>query len=151
MPQLRPDRWCEARGGRRLTGREAFEAGVGEAVGACRCGAGECQGDGAAAGRGEGPVSGRADECGAMGIGDDEAGLCGGEGGRIEKGRERFGHGPEEGVAMVEIVAPLAVTHEVGARRLDFGEPDCAAGVDADDVGAAAVGEADLANRGEAV
>lgn len=93
----------------------------------------------------------RPHQFGAMGIGNDEAGLGRREGGSLEERRERFRHRPEEGVAVLPIVRPLAVSQEIAARELDLGQPHKAAGIDADEVGAAAIGKCHLANRREAV
>ena len=48
-------------------------------------------------------------------------------------------HGPEELVAVIEIVGPLAVSKQVGLRDLDLDNREAAFRIDCHEVGAAAI------------
>ena len=59
---------------------------------------------------------------------------------------EALRHRPEKPVAIIQILAPLAVAEQIGARDLDLDDGDHAAGIDRHHVGAAAVGQRHLAD-----
>ena len=81
-------------------------------------------------------------------IGDDEPGAIIAQAAAVE-GREieAARHRPEEAVAIIEIVGPLAVAHQIGARNLDLDDDQLAFGRKRHHVGAAAIGQRRFAER----
>ena len=61
----------------------------------------------------------------------------------IEAGRHR----PAKPIAIIEIVLPLHVATQVGARAFDLDDRDAAFGIERHDIGAPPVAERDFAQR----
>ena len=80
-------------------------------------------------------------------IGDDQPGDVGQEVGTVANPGKFGRHGPEEPVAIIEIVGPFAVAQEVGLRDLDLNDRQPTLGVDRHHVGATTVGQRHFADR----
>ena len=74
-----------------------------------------------------------AQDRGAEGVGDDQAGV----GGKY-RARNVEARGEEQPVAMQPVVDPFLVGAEIGDRRFDFDDEDFSAAAKGDEIGAAA-------------
>ena len=73
-------------------------------------------------------------------VGDDQTSFPGKIPLLFEDSREMRRHGPEETIAIIEIVEPFAVAEQVRLGDLDLDDREAAYTVDRHEIGAAAVG-----------
>src|SRR5690606_9705969 len=83
--------------------------------------AGETGRFGLAPRRGKRPAGRLADDLGIVTVGDDPPGTIGPESRPIERlEREAGRHGPEEAVAIIEVIGPFVIAEQIGPRHLDL-------------------------------
>ncbi len=77
-----------------------------------------------------------------MAIGNDQAAFT-----RQDVLREIGGDAEKEAIAEIAVIPPFAVGREIGATALDFDDDDLALLVDRHQIGAATIGQGELAQR----